>query len=51
MTNRLINDQTFGAWLFRCNPDSWHLHRFLEEGRRVIEDWSVDGNSYRAADG
>ena len=42
----LINNESFGAWLLKCNPDVFDLPRMLEAGL-TPEEWSVQDN-YRS---
>ncbi|MDG4807650.1 hypothetical protein O7634_12895 [Micromonospora sp. WMMD1120] len=30
-----------GAWLLRCNPAKWDLHRFIRDGNLTIRSWTV----------
>lgn len=43
-----ITDETFGAWLLKCNPDVWDVVGFMGDGNDLIDDWTVLDN-YRSA--
>ncbi|WP_435209433.1 hypothetical protein [Micromonospora sp. bgisy143] len=30
-----------GAWLLRCNPAMWDLHKFIRDGNLTIRSWTV----------
>lgn len=44
---RAITDETFGAWLVKCNPEVWDLQTYLADGHEYIDNWSVQKN-YRS---
>ncbi len=46
--NSAITDSNFGAWVLKCNPATWDLGAFIDDGGRLIETWSVQDN-YRSA--
>lgn len=52
MTKR-VTAATLGAWLVKCNPETWDVERFLSDGHRVVHSWVVQYNyrSYMMADG
>jgi hypothetical protein len=43
---RAVTLANLGASLFKCAPDTWDLARFLADGEREIDNWSVR-ESYR----
>jgi hypothetical protein len=47
MADRLINDENFGAWVVKCNPEVYALDDMIEDGGS-LGSWSVSDN-YRSA--
>lgn len=47
MSENLINDGNFGAWLLKCNPEVWDIVGFMEDGEYWIHEWTVVDN-YRS---
>lgn len=45
--NGKVTETTLGAWVLKCNPEVWDLHRFIAEGKGPIESWTVVPN-YRS---
>jgi predicted RNA-binding protein with PUA-like domain len=43
----LVTRDNLGAWLVRCNPATWDLPQFIEDGHDRIGVWSVARN-YRS---
>jgi len=40
-----------GAWLLKCNPNRWDLPRFIRDGHRKIDSWTINLPSPRLAVG
>ena len=38
---RAITSENFGAWLIKCEPNTWDLVAFVDGGNDYIDDWSV----------
>lgn len=47
MAERAITDQNFGAWVLKCNPQTWDLAQWVADGNTLIDNWSVQDN-YRS---
>lgn len=46
MAERAVTRGALGAWVIKCNPATWDLQAFLDDGNEWIEGWSV-GETYR----
>lgn len=44
---RAVTDQTFGAWLIKCDPKVWDFSQAMKDGLPSIDGWSV-GSNYRS---
>lgn len=38
---RKVTAENLGAWMVKCNPDTWDFRSFRESGETCIDDWSV----------
>lgn len=39
--SRAITLENFGAWLIKCDPNTWDFVAFVKDGNDYIDDWSV----------
>lgn len=42
-----ITAENLGAWVFKCNPNSWDLPAWIADGNDWVDNWSVVAN-YRS---
>lgn len=45
---RSVTEENLGAWVFTCNPETWKLREFIDDGNDWVDNWSVVDN-YRSA--
>jgi hypothetical protein len=47
-----VTDPTsFGGWLLRCDPTTWDLAQFLDDGETRLESWSVTHRAHLISPG
>ena len=47
MADKTVTRENLGAWVLRCNPKTWDVAAFVDEGCRSITGWSVT-SGYRS---
>lgn len=47
LSGSLVSLNTLGAWVFKCNPATWDIKQWIDEGNDWVDDWTIMDN-YRS---